>query len=403
MFTEDNLISLRRDVQQRIPATQEFFDIVPFKIIDEHSPAGVRDIPTACVNADGVFFNKEFMESLPLPKQRGVVLHEIMHMSQADISSPYVDTTVTPETFAQWSNIAQDIANDGVVWEQYVKGFPSPFLEQYLKLEILKPYLGWSWIDIYKDLKSKAIAEGRMLSASDGDGMHVDEPGQSSPTMQKDIQRAQKVAKAREMGASAGDQHKIGQEEVTPEAAKVDWRRLVRHILTTVNKPHYPTYSRPARRGIARGATLPTVVGVQRGIKHVNLWVDVSGSMCHTLPQVVGDMMALFTTLSIPTATIRFYDTELCSVREVNNDTPLSHLKLIPHGGGTSFIRSYVQAMHKKMTPGPNIILTDGEDDFILPDKLLAHMATKTKTSIIIGYGRGVHTNFGVVTQYDLD
>jgi predicted metal-dependent peptidase len=375
------------EVQRTVPASAEFFDIVPFKFItpdDEAEFPYLVGIPTAGVTGEAVWFRREFWDELSPAKQRGLILHEIGHMMRADISTPFTDPSVPTDVFHMRCNIAQDLAIEAWIHTEFNSEQQGHYISQNHAPELFAPYIGWSWMDIYRDLVKRGEGGGGMGTVDS----HI--PGALPAGMQQDIARAKKLSDARQRGE--GDIH--SGHRAAGDAPVVNWRNALRNMWQKVDAPAYASYVRPSRRGMARGCIAPRMVGTRNGIEHINIWVDISGSMSEVLPTVLTDVMRLANGAMIKKACIYFYNTRVVKVQQVDTSTPL-RLNKVPFGGGTSFDGAF------RGTPptgkrAPMVVLTDGGDEYATPPEVVRKHAT---SAVVLCYGGAPQCSFAPVLQ----
>lgn len=386
----------------RFPVLEPYFYIVPPTLIDDETWAKTisgTGKPTACVCTKGMFFADSFLSSLPRPKQIGLVLHEVLHLARQDMSQPWVDRTLTPASFRELANIAQDFCIERVIAD--MAGLtgdktPSthPFLPNYEPEMWGKYPANTPWRTIYKDLRKNATVK-RITG--------VDVPGEGSleelrPLLDRAAKEAEQIAeRLKGEGKSSGAELLVKAEPPT-----LPWREVLRDHLLSIPAKVKRTWSCVNRRAYgATGAYMAGRNGSALALREVSLYVDTSGSMHATLGRVAGDIMSLLSSLPIKQLTIVYYDTGI-----LRSDVIESHqiagykLQSMPAGGGTRVAGAMAEEIAAVgYKPHPTIVLTDGYDDYQLPPSVVAkigpvvwcsyeaHVASNTGISMIIPKG----------------
>jgi predicted metal-dependent peptidase len=312
-------------------------------------------IPTAATDGRDVFFNPEFLKSLPSSQQDGVLLHEILH---AALLHPSRLREREPELW----NIAADIVVNGMILRQSGLELPPGGLQDQ-KLEHL------SVEEVYEFLRIPGancfqLADPDLLAINAGEAVRQTS-GASLPPLernQSDIVAAywrQALQQAAITSATQSGNLPIGIDRefesiVNPQ---VDWRSyLWRYLVQTATD-----FQGFDRRFVGRGLYLEALQGES---VQVYVAIDTSGS-------VGTAALGLFT--SEVRGILGAYPHLECDLYYVDQDAygpySLTCDSIFPTpqgGGGTSFVPFFdrVQSTWDEHARSVCIYLTDGYGEF---------------------------------------
>lgn len=408
-----NLKRSKQDLLAVVPEIEPFYFIVPMKVVREEEvrhlfPPGARC--TAAAGPDGIVFVQEFMDTLTPAKQRGLVLHEVMHIARGDLSGGWVDTTIPFATFCLLRNVAQDVC---IEWEVAKVGRGSspvpatPATDKKTAADFVQcnadypvKYRGWGWRAVYDDLKSlmsKMPGGGEGLGSAGMSSVDQVHPGEGGPEQERQLEEARSQSEAIRAASSAekGDVRGDGWMRVMQAPPVVPWQTVLREILTTVKDPEEKTWRRISRRALARGQ-VQRGVGDVTTIPKIQLFVDTSGSMHDTLDTVAGDLMVLLRDIRPRQLEIIYYDVRVMAREKFDiEDMESAKVTQMPSGGGTS-IRGAVEELvvEADFVPCPMVVLTDGQDDYSLPVELQQELGQVVWVSYDVpvncGFGRSI-------------
>jgi len=406
-YTDKNLSAAKDLLVRLVPHVEPFLYVVPMTVITEadwEKRCGKDQSPTACTNGDAMFFVDTFIGKLPLNKQMGLILHELLHMARGDLTYPWVDTTLTMASFRELANIAQDMVIEGWIAEigKALRANTSSDRSTWAicpnhEEERYKKYIGWDWRAVYADLLQKAKDEGRVSPSGTvalGSNGGVDAPGSLNEGLQGDVDRAAEDSE-NIRGTLAGTIHQnVGGIKLQKAKATVAWQTVVRSCLTAVPAKVKRTWNTVNRRIF--GATdvyAPGRNGTKLGFGEITLYIDTSGSMHDTLDRVGADIMKLINDFKPKILHLIYYDVAILH-RTTVRGVALRGYKLtnMPGGGGTCVAGAMAeQTADKKHRPHPVIVMTDGYDNYNLP-----HNVAKAFTQIIwLSYSTPVHSLVG--------
>jgi predicted metal-dependent peptidase len=319
-------------------------------------------IPTAATDGRDIFFNPDFLQSLPIDQQDGLILHELLH---AALLHPSRLGTREPKLW----NIAADIVVNGTILRERGFELPPGALRD-RKLEHL------SVEEVYELLQQQGnnnfqLGELDLLSVygtsnESHTGLNANPWGHNRGDEAKShwrhaLQQAAVIAAASQSGKMSGG---IDRELTAAMGSQLDWRSyLWRYLVQT------PTdFQGFDRRFIGRGLYLETLEGES---VRVYVAVDISRSVSVTEFQLLMDeVKGILGAYPHIECHLYYADTELDGPHILG---PNSALAIPQGGGGTSFIPFFdrVQESWDRHTPALCIYLTDGYGEFPDPAPLL--------------------------------
>ena len=316
-------------------------------------------IPSAATDGRDIFFNPEFLKSLPAEQQDGLILHEILH---AALLHPLRLREREPELW----NIAADIIVNGMILHQ--SGFELP--PGGLRDEKLEHF---SAEEVYELLRATGasrpqLAELDLLGmnaqdAVDGTGQRLERNHREVLTAhwRQAIQQATAIDRGTQQGKLSSRIDREFESIVNPQ---LDWRsHLWQYLVQTLTD-----FQGFDRRFVGRGLYLEALQGES---VRVYVAIDTSGSVKETA-------LGLF--MSEVTGILGAYPHLECDLYYVDSDadgpyslTIDSTLPTPQGGGGTSFVPFFdrVGETWDERTQAVCIYLTDGYGEFPVPAPVL--------------------------------
>ncbi|MBE9115129.1 hypothetical protein IQ249_04370 [Lusitaniella coriacea LEGE 07157] len=302
-------------------------------------------IPTAGTDGKDIFYNPDFLASLPPAQLDGVLLHEVLHAALLHVIR-------RGSRQRQLWNVAADIVVNGAIAEQNCFELPSgtirdPQLEQFSVEEIYELLLQnppkncncmWDLLD--------PLGEGNSLDNARKAALEAH--------WKAALQQALTIARASNQQGSIppGLQRELG----TLTEPQLDWRSyLWRYLVRTPND-----FAGFDRRFVGRGLYLETLEGES---VQVFIAVDTSGSISdEQMGLFLSEVCGIFNTYPHLTGSLYYVDAE------AYGPYPLD-AKEIPKpvgGGGTSFVPFFnrVAETWDAQTTGVCVYLTDGYGTF---------------------------------------
>jgi predicted metal-dependent peptidase len=318
-------------------------------------------IPTAATDGRDIFFNPEFLQSLPTKQQDGVLLHEILHAA-------LLHTVRLKEREPELWNVAADIIVNGMILSQ--SGFELP--PDGLRDEQLEHL---SVEEVYELLRSASgdtasrlqLTDLDLLAPNTGDTSGSSNLGASDSSAQKlsqrealaahwrqAIDRATAVARTTQWGKLPIGIEREFESIVDP---RLDWRSyLWRYLVQT------PTdFQSFDRRFVGRGVYLEAL---QCESVRVYIAIDTSGSVSEaTLNLFLGEVRGILGAYPHLECDLYYADSEAYGPYPLTLSEPLPTPQ---GGGGTSFVPFFdrVSETWDGRTQAVCIYLTDGYGEF---------------------------------------
>ena len=323
-----------------------------------------QTIPTAATDGKDIFYNPDFLQSLPAPQQDGLLLHEVLHAALLHVIRRGVRD-------AQRWNIAADIVVNGIICQQGCFELPAGGIRD-TELE------NFSVEEIYELLQqqpcSHCLSNLDLLETSPltpllkGEGNKTEEgllseaqKAQLEAHWRNAMQQAAVIARTTNRGnLPAGMERELG----ALDTAQLDWRSyLWRYLVKT------PTdYSGFDRRFIGRGLYLENLEG--ESVK-VYVAVDTSGSIDNQqLKTFLSEVNGILNSYPHLECELYYADADVYGAYELN---PNSEIPKPQGGGGTSFVPFFdkVTATWDGMVTAVCVYLTDGYGMFpVTPPEL---------------------------------
>jgi predicted metal-dependent peptidase len=324
-----------------------------------------QEIAYAATDGKDVYFNPDYLRSLPPTQQDGLLLHEVLHAALMHVLRRGVRN---PEIW----NIAADVVVNGIILQQGVFELPSgslrePKLEHFSVEEIYELFLkqalpcqNLSNPDLLSSPPTDEPSSQPQFSPSQNatDSISQSQKASLEGHWQNALQEASAIARTTSQGKlPAGIDRELGL-LTTPQ---LDWRAyLWRYLVQT------PTdFMGFDRRFVGRGLYLEALVGES---VRVFVAIDTSGSIDNEqLKLFLAEVNGILRSYPHLTCELYYADAEAYGPHELNPDSTIPKPQ---GGGGTSFIPFFqkVDERWDRLTQGVCIYLTDGYGDF--PDKL---------------------------------
>ena len=321
-----------------------------------------QKLTTAATDGKDIFFNPEYMRSLPIDQQDGLLLHEVLHAALLHV--PRRGT----RDGKLW-NIAADIAINGMIAQQGGYQLPEGGLRD-LKLEHLSVEEIYELLlqeDSDRNLTNPDLLSQPPEDAQTDSSEHNNSDGADSLSQTKKaaleahwknaLQQADAIARSVNQGKlPTGMERELS----TLTSPQLDWRSyLWRYLVQT------PTdFTGFDRRFIGRGLYLETLEGES---VQVYLAVDTSGSIDQDRLQIFfNEVQGILNSYTHLRCDLYYVDAEAYGPYPLN---PNSILPKPKGGGGTSFVPFFdqVQANWDGYSRGVCVYLTDGYGTF--PEK----------------------------------
>jgi predicted metal-dependent peptidase len=321
-----------------------------------------ESIATAATDGKDIFFNPDYLLSLPSPQQDGLLLHEVLHAALMHVFRRGVRE-------AQLWNIAADIVVNGMIMQQGVFQLPPGGLRD-TKLEHLSVEEIYELL-LKEDPQTLSLPNPDLLNQSPvnskfGEGNSSNRSNDNSDSISEvkkaaleahwrnALQQATVIARTTSQGKlPAGMDRELG----LLTSPQLDWRSyLWRYLVQT------PTdFQGFDRRFIGRGLYLETLQG--ESVK-VYVAVDTSGSIDNEqLKMFLTEVRGILNSYPHLLCELYYVDAAAYGAYELNPD---SQLPKPQGGGGTSFVPFFEKVAESwdGFTQGVCVYLTDGYGTF---------------------------------------
>jgi predicted metal-dependent peptidase len=311
-----------------------------------------QECPTATDGKD-IFYNADFIRSLPPKQVDGLLLHEVLHAALLHCTRR---NTREPEIW----NIAADIVINGMIAQESAFELPpgglrEPKLENYTVEEVYELLLKETNLPklAHLDLLSQAPSDIPGTSIS-GPNLTPAEKAALEAHWRNAIQQAKLIAQSSKQGnLPAGILRELDR-LTTPQ---IDWRSyLWRYLTQTPND-----FQGFDRRFIGQGLYFETLSG--ESVK-VYVAIDTSGSIDGELLRVfLSEVQGILNAYPHLKCDLYYADAAVYGPYEVEPDRPMPKPE---GGGGTSFVPFFdaIEKADDRQSAGLAIYLTDGYGDF---------------------------------------
>lgn len=320
-----------------------------------------QQYPTAATDGKDIFYNPDFLQSLPAPQQDGLLLHEVLHAALLHVLRRGVRER-------QLWNIVADIVVNGIICQQGCFELPEGGIRdtqlEHLSVEeiyeLLQQQVECNYCLGDLDLLETPLFGAQEGSETDGgqignlDSLSEAKRAELESHWQNAMQQATVIARTNNQGKlPAGMARELG----TLNTAQLDWRSyLWRYLVKT------PTdYTGFDRRFIGRGLYLETLQG--ESVK-VYVAVDTSGSIDNGLLNMfLSEVKGILNSYPHLECELYYADVDVYGAYELDCDRPIPQPQ---GGGGTSFIPFFdkINQSWDGMTTAVCVYLTDGYGTF---------------------------------------
>ncbi len=339
-------------------AQQPFFAVYAF---DQMQIIETDEVPTAATDGLRILVNPDFFADMQLSERVFVMAHEILHGIYQHMArgKGYADRGFGPDlkpwNHTKYNQAADYIINDALT-NAHVGNMPSKG-GQAIGLHDCTIATDQ---DLADDVYQKLPDPPPNPNGGHGNfDQHIDPPpGQQMPS-DADVKRALASAKnaAKAQGKMPGNLERLVGEIIEPT---LNWKELLRSLLTANAGKDTATWNRPNRRRIATPPHIyfPGSTGFATGGTAVV--IDTSGSVSQTeLNAFMSELSGILDECRPEWCKVLWTDAQVAHVDEVDDMTDLASLK--PHGGGGTRMPAAFEYMDEHgIRPDTCVVLTDG-------------------------------------------
>lgn len=285
------------------------------KLINDES------VRTMCTDGKSIRYNPEFVQMHQIAEIEGVIAHEVMHVAMCH------HTRLGKRDHRIW-NMATDYAINLIVTESGLQIPECGLLDE--------QYRGMASEAVYDRLMSDPDTPegndwdfGEVSMATNDDGSELTES--EVKAMEEEVQIA--VLQAHHLAKASG-KTPAGIESLIKEMSqsKVDWRDKLWSFVSG-DQPDDYSWKRPNRKFYsAYGIYMPSVD--HRGVGHLAVITDTSGSTHEALPQFVAELNRISEDLRPESVTVIGCDSKVQSVRTYYSGEIIDEIDA-KGGGGT--------------------------------------------------------------------
>mgnify|MGYP003627196211 CR=1 FL=1 len=315
------------------------------------------DIPTACTNGRDEMYGRAFVEGLPDPELRFLVLHECYHKLYRHLTT----WRHLYEEDPQLANQACDYVINNKITDDNKEGFavmPEGGL-------LDNTFTGMDSAQVYNLLKQEKEDNGGQGRGQSGEGFD-DHDWEGAQELTETEQRglARDIDEAIRQGALIAGKLGTGVDRDLTELLQpqVDWREAMREFIsTTCSGNDYSTWKRPNRRFVATGVYMPS--GISESVEGVVVAGDMSGSIGQREQSVIlTEAKQMFDTVHPSWVRMLYWDTQVCSDEKYEQHELDDFVKSTkPKGGGGTNVKCVPAHMSKQgIKAQAAIVITDG-------------------------------------------
>lgn len=312
-------------------------------------------LPTLATDGRKLFYNSEFVLSLPDKELQFGLAHEVLHCAYVHIGQ--IGMARMGNRDKQLWNVALDYCVNSDLVEAKVGT-----LIKTIKICYDDKYLNWSAEQVYDDLIEDQKQDKKKGKGQPGDGegeqpfdYHFEEVDDPETLQDEMLGRVLQASAAAGAGKTPAGIQRYLDKILKPV---IDWRALIEQNIKSLVKSDY-TFMRPSRRSAIYDCILP---GANVDDK-IDVWVvlDMSGSTSPFAKDMVSEVLNLVDSYPDYRVNIIQFDTEVYNhavfTPENRNDLDSYEFK---GGGGTMFECVYNYWKENQIVPEKAIWFTDG-------------------------------------------
>ena len=321
---------------------------------------------TAATDGRKFYYNTEFINAMSVGEMMFLFCHELLHAAYDHVGR------TTREHNHKLANIAMDYVVNSDLIKHGLGTKINPCLYE-------KKYDGWSWEQVYDELKktvkeitidelAEMLLDEHLDGSKDGNGEgDKDGNGKGRPSLSdKDRQEIRDEIKEALLAAHAatgnagnlpGGLKRIIGELTEPQ---INWKDFLNQQIQSTIKNDY-TYAIPARKNFANGFSLPSMKRDEA--IDVCIGIDTSGSISQKqLKEFVSEVVGIMASYDDYKIRMWCFDTHTYQHAEYDPTNGHEiHEYEAPGGGGTDFMANWEYMKANDIEPKMFIMFTDGE------------------------------------------
>jgi predicted metal-dependent peptidase len=321
--------------------------------------------PTLATDGRKFYYNNEFVNRLTPKQAEFGFAHEVLH-------NVFDHMGRRGERDPKLSNIAADYAANQILKDEKIGQVP-----EWIKIYQDNKYRGWSYEQIYEDIKEKAITIdlstlGELLDEhldgegeGEGEGEETDGGGKGRPRLtaeeKKQIRDEIKEAIIAAVQSAGAGKVPAGIARMIDDFTqpKMGWREMLRMNIQSIIKSNF-SFSRPNRKSQHSGAVLPGLMN--EDTIDVVVAMDMSGSIgSHQAKEMISEVKGIMDEYVDFKLKLWCFDTKVYSYAEFSKDNAEDIFEYeIKGGGGTTFEANWEYMKEHDINPKKFIMFTDG-------------------------------------------
>ena len=321
--------------------------------------------PTLATDGRKFYYNNEFVNRLTPKQAEFGFAHEVLH-------NVFDHMGRRGERDPKLSNIAADYAANQILKDEKIGQVP-----EWIKIYQDNKYRGWSYEQIYEDIKEKAITIdlstlGELLDEhldgegeGEGEGEEPDGSSKGRPRLtaeeKKQIRDEIKEAIIAAVQSAGAGKVPAGIARMIDDFTqpKMGWREMLRMNIQSIIKSNF-SFSRPNRKSQHSGAILPGLMN--EDTIDVVVAMDMSGSIgSQQAKEMISEVKGIMDEYVDFKLRLWCFDTKVYSYAEFSKDNAEDIFEYeIKGGGGTTFEANWEYMKEHDITPKKFIMFTDG-------------------------------------------
>lgn len=369
-------------------AAQPFFAVYAF---DQMQIIETDQVPTAATDGLRILVNPEFFANMQLPERVFVMAHEIMHgiFQHMARGKGYADRGFGPD-MKPWNHQKYNQAADYIINDSLVNAKVGSMPMMNGQEVGLHDRSIATDMDLADDVYQKLPDLPKQPGGGHGNfDQHIEPPPGAKMPTDADVKRALASAKnaAKAQGKMPGNLERLVGEIIEPT---LNWKELLRAMLTANAGRGMATWNRPNRRRIATPPHIyfPGSTGFATG--GVAVVVDTSGSVGQDeLRAFMSELSGILDECRPEWCKVLWTDARVAAVDDVDDMTDLT--SLTAHGGGGTDQEAAFRYLDEHgIRPDTCVVLTDLYTPFTTePDyDVIWASTTKDRTA---PYGKTIH------------